>query len=381
MCVEEAAKEKSVEEDRDFFDWTDWDWGEPEAIGLEDVGVTSKPLVKPGPEEVELNPNVFISREDRAPAWDPFTSPQPVWQWQGVKKLCKFFVQGKCKKGDKCSFSHDPCEEQWKDFSPEDSVDIDRYYKAYEQNSEKYACNIKKTKTDTVIDFQTMTQFVKGISCKIRRTEVVEDWLNNAVFFEVFCATLKRCGVSVESDPLEMFDFSRNQDFRNLKDDGTLLKRGGRDYKIPCGWKRVAVKSLGKYDNNAWLRDGDGGWAVAYHGTNEHGLAGVLSTGFQVGSRQKFQSEVGKGIYCTYDINVAAHYSKPISHEGEDLTVVLQLRVRPEAIKEVKTGKTKMEKKYWVVNDPKDVRAYGVLIRRGAFEGGGAGGGGCCTIQ
>ncbi|CAE8585311.1 unnamed protein product, partial [Polarella glacialis] len=42
--------------------------------------------------------------------------------------------------------------------------------------------------------------------------------------------------------------------------------------------------------------------------------------------------------------------------------IVLQLRVRPSAIRKVSTG-TDFEKKYWVINDPQDMRAYGVLIR------------------
>jgi len=190
--------------------------------------------------------------------------------------------------------------------------------------------------------------------------------LSNRYFFEAFKAALALSGVSVENKPEEMFDFIFNQDFTQMRDDGRPLLRGGQPYTLPVGWKRFAVSVKGLYDNgdNSWLKEDDSGWAVAYHGTAGDSLPGILCAGFRVGDRQKFEKETGAGIYCTPWIDVAQHYSKPKMLEGHSVQVVLQLRVRPSAIKLITDPKaTEFERKYWVINNPDDIRAYGVLIR------------------
>lgn len=47
-----------------------------------------------------------------------------------------------------------------------------------------------------------------------------------------------------ELDP--HFDY----DFTDVKDDGKRYMRGGFEYKRPYGWKRIAVKLVGKYQND-----------------------------------------------------------------------------------------------------------------------------------
>lgn len=210
------------------------------------------------------------------------------------------------------------------------------------------------------IDVAAMLQIniVTGTSRPIRRAGSEDDWLTKEFFFVAFCKTV---GMQ-EAHVNEIFDHGRIQDFRQISDSGKFMTRGGKPYKIPCGWKRFAVCVLGKYDDNSWLKDEDGGWAVAYHGTDHRHLQSILATGFQVGPRQLFESEVGKGVYCTHAVDVAALYARPRAVAGRSVQLVLQLRVRPEAIKEVTSGNM-IENTYWVINDPRDVRAYGVLIR------------------
>eukprot|EP00747_Dinoflagellata_sp_TGD_P196002 gnl/TRDRNA2_/TRDRNA2_65541_c0_seq1.p1 gnl/TRDRNA2_/TRDRNA2_65541_c0~~gnl/TRDRNA2_/TRDRNA2_65541_c0_seq1.p1 ORF type:complete len:318 (-),score=42.96 gnl/TRDRNA2_/TRDRNA2_65541_c0_seq1:113-1066(-) len=192
-----------------------------------------------------------------------------------------------------------------------------------------------------------------------------DDWLTDAFFYRALCETFAAAGVQVETRADELFDFTRNQDFRQMQDNGKVLKRGGMPYRIPCGWKRFAVKVSGKYDagDDTWLGDDEFGWAVAYHGTEQKNLPGILSTGFHVGSRQKFEAEVGAGVYCTPDLRVASYYAYPQLVSDHSVQIVLQMRVKPEAIKAITTGQKRWENKYWVINDPRDVRAYGVLIR------------------
>lgn len=45
------------------------------------------------------------------------------------------------------------------------------------------------------------------------------------------------------------FDF----DFTNITDDGAEYTRGGKCYKRPYGWKRIALNVQGKYENDTWL--------------------------------------------------------------------------------------------------------------------------------
>ena len=42
-------------------------------------------------------------------------------------------------------------------------------------------------------------------------------------------------------------------DFTNVNDNGKTFMRGSFEYKRPCGWKRVALNVLNKYEDNAWL--------------------------------------------------------------------------------------------------------------------------------
>ena len=57
---------------------------------------------------------------------------------------------------------------------------------------------------------------------------------------------------------------------------GGLLYRGGYEYHWPYGWKRYAIKVLGRFENDNWLGEkglwfdsSEGEWPVSYHGTGE----------------------------------------------------------------------------------------------------------------
>merc|ERR1712137_275389 len=220
---------------------------------------------------------------------------------------------------------------------------------------------------EAIINFADMTcQVADGRPRKIQRLEKKVGWLSNGYFFEAFKDTLAKAGQKVDYAAEDMFDFRYNQDFSGMKDDGRKLYRGGQQYQLPIGWKRFAVHVRCHYDDgdNTWLREDDSGWAVAYHGTSGDSLPGILSTGFSVGPRQRFAKDTGAGIYCTPWIDVAQHYSRPRKKRDHYVQIVLQLRVRPSAVRKVNTPTaTEFEKKYWVINDPENIRPYGVLIR------------------
>ena len=46
---------------------------------------------------------------------------------------------------------------------------------------------------------------------------------------------------------------SYDYDFTNISDNGKTFMRGNFEYKRPCGWKRIALNVLDKYENNIWL--------------------------------------------------------------------------------------------------------------------------------
>ena len=56
-----------------------------------------------------------------------------------------------------------------------------------------------------------------------------------------------------------VLDPQYNFDFTYLKDDGTKYQRGGREYKKPYGWNRIALNVKNKYESREWLWE-DGGW-------------------------------------------------------------------------------------------------------------------------
>ena len=39
-------------------------------------------------------------------------------------------------------------------------------------------------------------------------------------------------------------------DFTNMKDDGSVYKRGGMEYIRPYGWKRIAMNVKDKYEGS-----------------------------------------------------------------------------------------------------------------------------------
>jgi hypothetical protein len=262
---------------------------------------------------------------------------------------------------------------QWHAYSSAESFDIERYFLTYQKFQDAGRSDLFRAEVRLggramgKFDFRDSTCQV-GQSAPKRTQRIVksQDWLSNLYFYNIFKDILKKQGgVDVTAKAEEMFEFRYNQDFRSIVDDGRKMTRGGEEYKLPFGWKRFSVNVKDEYDDgdNAWLREDDSGWAVAYHGTSGDGLGGILMSGFRVGPRQKFAATAGSGIYCTPLIDIAQHYSAPSMLDGHSCQIVLQLRVRPASIRRITDPKLDwMERQYWVL-DPSDIRAYGVLIR------------------
>jgi hypothetical protein len=103
-------------------------------------------------------------------------------------------------------------------------------------------------------------------------------------------------------------------------------------------------------------------WAVAFHGFGKTKTAEVLpkiiKEDLRYGERQTHKIVVGEGIYCTPLIAIAEEYAGTIELRGKKYKMLMQCRVKPAKIK-VCPG----NKDYWVLNDPKDIRPYGICIK------------------
>jgi len=261
---------------------------------------------------------------------------------------------------------------QWRSYSPEESAELDRYWEAYTTAVRKGAPNpphvarIQLMKKSGTIDFANMTcSLGGGRPRRIERNVKQPDWLSNESFFEAFSSIMGTAGVEVEHGPDIVFDYRFNQDLRGTDAGRKLLKRGGQPYDLPVGWKRFAVNVQGLYNDpkGTWLKDDNSGWAVAYHGISKESLPNILGAGFRFGQESNLEMGTG-GITVSPWISVAQHWSKPHKHNGRDVQMVFQLRVRPGAIRQNSKPKASaFDKKFWLIQKLEDIRACGVIVR------------------
>jgi len=160
-------------------------------------------------------------------------------------------------------------------------------------------------------------------------------------------------------------------DFTYVTDNGKRYMRGGFEYKRPYGWRRMAVRALGRYENDEWLGpDGDrteeasGEWPVSYHGTDMSNAVKIVEEGYKAGPRAKF----GVGIYTSPSLEMVERlYAKEFFHDGKWYKIAFQNRVNPDRdghLKIISAEETGVGADYWLSpKDNDDVRAYGFLLR------------------
>lgn len=179
-------------------------------------------------------------------------------------------------------------------------------------------------------------------------------------------------------DEAKFFDRKFDYDLTETSD-STRFERGGEQYTRPCGWYRIGLKVLNKYEDNKWLgSDGirthsvPGEWPVSYHGTSDSGVKSIVRSNFKSGNNPKRQV-YGKGIYSTPDLLQAGGYATEFVSEknGKKYKVILQNRVNP-AFRE----KHRQNEDYWLIPVPEGtsdvderkiveraIRPYGILLR------------------
>ncbi|GET03122.1 hypothetical protein RCL_jg8308.t1 [Rhizophagus clarus] len=168
----------------------------------------------------------------------------------------------------------------------------------------------------------------------------------------------------------DLLDPHYDYDFTNVDDKGISFMRGNFEYKRPCGWKRIALKVLDKYNDNNWLGVNNrqyttssvqNEWPVSYHGTAKHNCKSIAEDGYDLCKGKRFL--FGHGIYSTPDIDVAYQYATTFTHKGENYRVVFQNRVNPNNLVRIPKEETGIGE-YWISPDGADLRPYGICIKK-----------------
>ncbi|KAK2920615.1 uncharacterized protein [Channa argus] len=189
---------------------------------------------------------------------------------------------------------------------------------------------------------------------------------------------------TVKINPDDFFDPRYNYDFTHIKD-STKFLRGNEQYVRPCGWNRIALRVLQRYDDgDSWLGTGENAWPVSYHGQTMDGSFGIILTHsgspsdepkfLDVAAASLTTSETrGRGVYSTAHITMAEKYCKTFKSrvDGKKYKVVLQNRINPEK-------RTKCQRDgVWLVYIPEgcndiqtraivqeSIRPYGLLLKQ-----------------
>ncbi|CAG8492880.1 7724_t:CDS:1 [Scutellospora calospora] len=170
-------------------------------------------------------------------------------------------------------------------------------------------------------------------------------------------------GVVISYLSTNFLDAGYDYDFTNIDDKEATYTRGDVPYVRPCGWRRFALKVIGKYDNGneGWLGVDANAWPVSYHGTDKHNSKSISEVGYLLSRGRRFA--YGHGIYSSPDVNVAKSYAKEFEYDGNKYLVVIQNRVNPKELLKIPTQTTGVGE-YWISKKDEDIRPYGICIRK-----------------
>lgn len=189
---------------------------------------------------------------------------------------------------------------------------------------------------------------------------------------------------TVKINPQDFFHPQFDYDFTKIKDGDRKFLRGNEQYVRPCGWNRVALRVVQKYDGgDGWLGTGKDAWPVSYHGHSMDGSLGIILTHegnpkdepeFLDAAAASVVAEDtrGRGVYSTPDVQTAEKHCKKFKSkvDGKTYKVVLQNRINPD--KRVKCQREDV----WLVYVPEgrndiqtraivqeSIRPYGLLLK------------------
>ena len=155
----------------------------------------------------------------------------------------------------------------------------------------------------------------------------------------------------------DLFDPELDYDYTNVNDDGKIFKKGGEFYSRPCGWKSLAFKVKGIYENDDWLscNNGDGEWPIAYHGTNLNRLEDLCLDEFDENKIRNLVDE--NGILVTPFIREASIFETLSQIGDKKILYVVQSRVNPASIIKRK------DRKFWILASKDDLRPYAICYK------------------
>lgn len=158
-------------------------------------------------------------------------------------------------------------------------------------------------------------------------------------------------------------DSRYDYDFTNIDDRNESHSRGGETYTRPCGWMRIAIRVLGRFENEVWLGhlNRPGEWPVSYHGTAHHQGKSIADTGYDITRGRQFPLQYG--VYTTPNIHLAERFATQFTYRGEPYIILLQNRVNPANLQKISNNVNGIEE-YWISPSEDDVRPYGICIRK-----------------
>ena len=186
---------------------------------------------------------------------------------------------------------------------------------------------------------------------------------------------------------LQMSELAPEFNRRYGSDMTPLDERGAHPYYLPIGWYRHALRVIDKYPHDQkWLGHANlsGEWPVAYHGTHEIAVKGIVQQGLLIGKskpggttadvmradsiEEKGQEFDRPGLYVATHCDGGAHprYTHIFKIKGPEAMkkgyrVVFQCRVQPGAFS---THEGPVVKGHaWRFVDPEAIRPYGLLIK------------------
>ena len=141
--------------------------------------------------------------------------------------------------------------------------------------------------------------------------------------------------------------------------------RGGRVFKRPTGWKKIALKVSGKYENDVWLGVGErpnekqslnGEWPISYHGPKDiNTIAAIINNGYDI--NLNIRSAYGKGIYSSPTPETAQGYAGNFNYNGKRISVIIMNRYHPSYTKVENGGN------YLVTTNDRMIRPIAILIK------------------
>jgi hypothetical protein len=177
------------------------------------------------------------------------------------------------------------------------------------------------------------------------------------------------------------FDTEFNVDYRVPGLEKTAM-RGSETYNLPIGWYRHALKVNDKFpDGNVWLghTNAEGEWPVAFHGTRSLVVRRIANTGVlsidtesdrakEEAMKHRKSKKEESGIHvATHCDGGAATYAETFTIHTPDrgeqhFKIVFQCRVKPGTFI-IHKPKNLDEGHVWCVNDTRDIRPYGILLK------------------